>query len=91
MDMTGQATGPHLHWSVLKNGRYTDPANYVAGSPRRSSSDPAAAPGSGDPTTGGVAAVCEDQFVAITQVGEPVAFVIESNDGGGGGPETCAA
>jgi murein DD-endopeptidase MepM/ murein hydrolase activator NlpD len=87
MDMTGQATGPHLHWAVLKNGRYSDPSNYVAGQPRRTPSAPTAE----DPATGGTASVCEDQFVAPTDSTEPVAFVNESSDGGGGSSTGCAA
>jgi murein DD-endopeptidase MepM/ murein hydrolase activator NlpD len=91
MDMTGYATGPHLHWAVLKNGRYTDPTNYVSGSPRRSGSDPATAGDGDQPATGGTASVCEDQFVAPTDSSEPVAFVTESIDGAGSSPTSCAA
>ena len=33
MSDTGMATGVHLHWAVLKNGRYANPRNYVEGKP----------------------------------------------------------
>lgn len=35
MDRTGMATGVHLHWAVLKSGRYVNPRNYVQGQPQR--------------------------------------------------------
>ena len=35
MSDTGKTTGVHLHWSVLKDGRYANPRNYVEGKPSR--------------------------------------------------------
>jgi murein DD-endopeptidase MepM/ murein hydrolase activator NlpD len=35
MSDTGLATGVHLHWAVLKAGRYVNPRTYTAGAPYR--------------------------------------------------------
>jgi len=38
---TGNATGPHLHYEVLVNGRSVDPRGYLSGAPRAQSRTPA--------------------------------------------------
>ena len=45
MDMTGRATGPHLHFAVILDGHYTNPRDYLAGSPKTSAADAQAGPG----------------------------------------------
>jgi murein DD-endopeptidase MepM/ murein hydrolase activator NlpD len=36
MDMTGMATGPHLHFSFISNGSWVNPRDYIDGLPQRS-------------------------------------------------------
>lgn len=35
MDMTGMATGPHLHLSFIVNGEWANPRDFIAGLPSR--------------------------------------------------------
>ncbi len=82
MSDTGLATGVHLHWSVLKNGAYVNPRNYVAGLPFRPRKR-------GSPTS---AASCDDVWIASAPApGAATAVVLEGEDGSGGQDVNCAA
>ena len=86
MGSTGWSTGTHLHWAVLKNGRYANPNDYVNGQLRQSGDS-----GTGDPT-GGVAS-CDDPVIVVALVeGSETAAVLESEQGGEStGPTSCVA
>jgi murein DD-endopeptidase MepM/ murein hydrolase activator NlpD len=76
MDSTGQATGVHLHWSILRNGRYVDPRNFVSGLPVRHRS-----------TQGSSASSCTDVIVALKP--DAATAAVLDGDGGSNGA-TCA-
>lgn len=76
MGTTGMATGPHLHWAVLIDGRYADPARFVDG---RLVRPPRRGRGSTAPRS-----VC--RMVAAVQPGAATARVLEGDE-----PTTCAA
>lgn len=80
MDSTGHSTGVHLHWSVVKDGRYANPRNYVSGAPYRSHKG-------GSPES---AASCGDVWIASVP-GAATAVANAADDGGGGGDTSCAA
>jgi murein DD-endopeptidase MepM/ murein hydrolase activator NlpD len=80
MDSTGQSTGVHLHWAVVKNGHYVNPKNYVDDQPFRPRSN-------GSPTS---AAACDDVWIASVD-GAVTAAVTEGEDGAGGSDTNCAA
>jgi len=78
MDKTGMATGVHLHWAVLKNGRYVNPRNYVAGQPQR-------------PRKGaGTGAVGCDDIPTVGFSASATAVVLET-DSSSGGRDSCVA
>jgi murein DD-endopeptidase MepM/ murein hydrolase activator NlpD len=78
MSDTGMATGVHLHWAVLKSGRYINPRNYVEGRPYRARGD----------NGGSVsAATCDDIWIASLMGGATAAVV--DNDKGGGNDASC--
>jgi murein DD-endopeptidase MepM/ murein hydrolase activator NlpD len=80
MSDTGQATGVHLHWAVLKSGRYINPRNYVQGLPYRPRGD------NGQPTS---AASCDGIWIASLTGGATAAAI--EDDNGGGNDTSCPA
>lgn len=78
MDETGNATGVHLHWSILKDGSYVNPRDYVEGLPFRPRKN-------GTPTS---AASCGDVWIASLP-GSATAVVLVGDDGSGGADATC--
>ena len=80
MSDTGMATGFHLHWAVLKNGRYVNPRKYVEGKPFRARQ-------TGRPTG---ATSCDDVWIAAAP-GATTAMVLPGADGAIGGDVSCAA
>jgi murein DD-endopeptidase MepM/ murein hydrolase activator NlpD len=80
MSDTGMATGVHLHWAVLKDGRYVNPRRYVDGLPFKPRK-------SGTPQS---AASCDDIWIADVPTG-PTAAVLPGGDGATGSDVTCAA
>lgn len=79
MDRTGMATGVHLHWAVLKNGRYVNPRHYIDGQPQRPRRS-----GSG---AGGLA--CADLSASVLS-GGATAVALEA-DSFSGGRDSCFA
>jgi murein DD-endopeptidase MepM/ murein hydrolase activator NlpD len=79
MSDTGMATGVHLHWAVLKDGRYVNPRKYVDGKPFKARK-------SGRPTS---PASCDDVWIAAAP-GAVTAMVLPGADGAVGGDVTCA-
>jgi murein DD-endopeptidase MepM/ murein hydrolase activator NlpD len=80
MSDTGMATGVHLHWAVLKDGRYVNPRKYVEGKPFRPRQ-------TGRPTT---AASCDDIWIAAAPTAA-TAMVLPGGDGALGGDFSCSA
>jgi murein DD-endopeptidase MepM/ murein hydrolase activator NlpD len=80
MDTTGNSTGVHLHFSVLKDGHYVNPRDYIDGLPLKP-------PKKGDHTS---PAPCDDIWIAGLS-GGATAVVLEGDDGNGGSGTTCVA
>lgn len=80
MSDTGMATGVHLHWAVLKNGRYVNPREYVEGKPFK-------ARHAGRPTS---ATSCGDVWIAAAP-DAATAMVLPGANGEMGGDVRCAA
>lgn len=78
MSDTGMATGVHLHWAVLKDGRYVNPRNYVAGRPFK--------PRKSDQSSGSV--TCHDVWIAALP-GAVTAVALPGNDGDVGDSVSC--
>ena len=80
MDTTGMSTGVHLHWAILKSGRYVNPKEYVDGLPYRPRGD------NGEPTN---AASCDGIWIASVAAGLAVGAVGEGADNAGGSDTSC--
>jgi len=77
MSDTGMATGVHLHWAVLKAGRYVNPRNYVDGLPFRPRRN------------NGSAGSCDGIWIASVAAGLAVGAVGEGSDYAGGNDTSC--
>jgi murein DD-endopeptidase MepM/ murein hydrolase activator NlpD len=86
MGSTGWSTGTHLHWALLKNGRYQNPTDHVRGELRRSGDS-----GNEQPT-GNVASCGDPVVVTAVADGSRTAVVLETEQGGEStGPTSCVA
>lgn len=79
MDKTGNATGVHLHWAVLKNGRYLNPRAYAEGQPQRPRRN----------GTGSGAVGCDD--VSAAGLAGGATAVVRQTDAMSGGRDSCVA
>ena len=79
MSATGMATGVHLHWAVLRNGRYVNPRKFVDGRPRKTRT-------SDQPSN---VASCTDIWIAAVP-GALTAAAMPGVDGASGGGVSCA-
>jgi len=81
MGSTGMSTGPHLHYSVIKDGRWVNPRDFLSGKPTRRKPQPQRQqrPQVSGCRSGGAMA-------AHALTGGATAVVLEFND-----PTTCAA
>jgi murein DD-endopeptidase MepM/ murein hydrolase activator NlpD len=80
MSDTGMATGVHLHWAVLQDGRYVNPRKFVDGKPLKTRKNGAA----------GSAASCTDIWIAGVD-GATTAAVLPGDSGSSVPDVSCAA